>query len=138
LTCLQPEQALACAPMKGLRRFLIWGLIFCGLLAGMDQLLLKVPLSVPVLHEVQVFYRDFRSRLLALAGGSSGPSIEQLIGNAERTPPPARAHKPALKRPSTKPAARYLYVDQEGALQFSDSLQQVPKRFRSSAQPLKD
>lgn len=124
--------------MKGLRRFLIWGLIFCALLAGMDQLLLKVPLNAPGLHEVQVFYRDFRSRLLAMVGGSSGPSIDQLIGDAERSPAPARAPGASLKVPSAETAMRYLYVDQDGALQFADSLQQVPKRFRSSAQPLKE
>ncbi|ORJ58290.1 hypothetical protein B5V00_12585 [Geothermobacter hydrogeniphilus] len=131
--------------MKGLRRFLIWGLVFCVLLAGMDQLLLKVPLPAPGVREVQVFYRDFRNRLLAMFGATGRPSIEQLIDAAEKKPAvkpatavvPLKTAVPAVGK-TYVPSRRYLYVDQDGALQFADSLQQVPRRFRASAQPLKD
>jgi len=130
--------------MKALRRFFLWGLVFCGLLAAADQVLLKAPLTAPGLHEVQVFYRDFRGRMLTLFGVPGGGSIEQLIGEAERGVTPAAGAGPVAPgvtsgAPGRAPLAqRYLYVDQDGALQFAESLQQVPPRYRASAQLLKD
>jgi hypothetical protein len=54
-----------------------------------------------------------------------GKSIEQVIETARDTP--------AAK---TQAPQRYLYVDDSGALQFADSLEQVPPKYRRSAQPL--
>jgi len=100
------------------------------LLVAADQLLLRVPLDLPGVRQAQTFYVDFRQRLFGLFGvemtsNETDKSIEQVI---EAT------SKPSVDSPS-KPQ-RYLYVDESGALQFTDSLQQVPAQFRDQAQPL--
>ena len=114
--------------LKMIKR-LCWILLVCALLIGGDQLLVRVPLETPGVTQLQDFYIDFRSRLLALAGfeTSQPDSIEQLLPTGE---PPAGS--------SEGTASRYLYVDESGALQFADSLQEVPARYRSQAQPLAD
>jgi hypothetical protein len=110
--------------MKMLKWF-AWLLVLIVLLAGIDQALLRLPLDTPGLYQVQRFYRDFRSRLLALAGGDGEKqSIEQLI---ESTGP--QEHPQGPNR-------RYLYVDENGELQFADSFEQIPVRYRNEAQPL--
>ena len=112
--------------MFKLARILLWLLIFLVAAAGLDQFLLRVQVETPGLHQVQQFYVDFRSRLLDLVGtGHQGQSIEQVI---EATAVP--------KSDPVEKKHRYLYVDKDGDLQFADSLEQVPSRYRKDAQPL--
>ena len=107
-----------------------WVLIAGVVLVAFDQLLVRVPLQLPGVTAAQTFYVDFRSRLLDLMGledtvPAAEQSIEQVI-EIHKTDP---ARKPASDQ-------RYLYVDDAGALQFADSLDQVPAKFQQSAQPL--
>lgn len=116
--------------MKKLRKFFLWSLVFLLLLTGFDQLLLRTPMDAPVLREIQTFYQDFRGRLFALAGAPSEPTIDTLIEQADQ---PVAA--PASQRATTSP--RYFYADENGALQFVESLDEVPTKFRYTAQELK-
>ena len=108
-----------------------WLLFFVIAMVAVDQVLLRVPLDYPGVKPAQTFYVDFRHRLVGLLLPETGEpakakSIEQLI--EANSMPEKSASKPQ----------RYLYVDDSGALQFADSLQQVPLRYRQSAQPLAD
>lgn len=116
--------------MFKLLKILAWVLISLALFIGGDQFLLRVPMSAPGVHQVQTFYVDFRSRLFGLFGFDSDESgaqqsIEAVIA----------ANQPKEKKKSA-PAQRYLYVDQFGDLQFADSLELVPARYRTVAEPL--
>ncbi|TYO96812.1 hypothetical protein EDC39_112100 [Geothermobacter ehrlichii] len=115
--------------MKRVRRFLLWSLVFLALLAGFDQLVLRMPAAGGPLQVVQSFYRDFRARLFALVSSGAPKSIDQVIDRAADTAEQAPAGL-ARKGP------RYLYVDDRGTLQFADSLDDIPQSFRSSAQKL--
>jgi len=117
--------------MKRLRHLLLWTTFFLALLVIADQVLIHVPLTTPGISQFQTFYRDFRSRLLGLITGEPPATIDQVIERAAA--PPAKA--PAAER---IPPQRYIYVDARGELQFADSLAEVPKAYRSQAQPLKE
>lgn len=111
--------------MKKLLRALFWGLVFVLLLGGIDQLLVQTPFEGPLLGSVRTFYLDFRQRLLGLAGPADAPpSVEATIEQASTSP--------------AVPPQRYVYADAEGALQFADSLAEVPEPFRKDAQPLSE
>ncbi len=117
--------------MLKLVKYLLWVVVVVALAIGFDQFMVRVPLETPGLKQTRQFYVDFRSRLLHLVparGRSEQPvdAIEAVI--AEKTAPVAAAAKKVVQR--------YLYVDDDGTLQFVDSLQQVPKKYRHDAQPL--
>lgn len=114
--------------MLKLIKYFLWIIVLLALTLGFDQLLLKLPLHTPGLKQVQVFYLDFRSRLIGLVKSDTNrqpASIEAVIGKAV----------PTSEQSASKPK-RYLYVDASGTLQFADSLQQVPNQYRQDAQPL--
>ena len=116
--------------MVKLLKLFVWILLAVALLVGFDQLLVRVPLDLPGVVQAQTFYVDFRGRLLGLFGVdkvASVPkkSIEQVIETTRDV---------SAKQNQTP--QRYLYVDDAGALQFADSLESVPQKYRSSAQPL--
>lgn len=111
-----------------------WLLASLLLLGAIDQVMLRVPLEMAGLKPAQTFYVDFRTRMIGLITGTAAEeampaavdsSIEQVIETN-------KAIKPQISQKSQ----RYLYVDETGALQFADSLSQVPKQFRDEAQPL--
>ena len=111
--------------MKKMVRALFWGVVFVLILGGIDQLLVQTPFEGPLLGNVRSFYLDFRQRLIGLTGEDAPASVEQSIEQAT-TPSP------------TAPAAqRYVYADENGNLQFADTLEDVPKPYRSEAEPLK-
>ncbi len=89
-----------------------------------DQLLLKRQLNVPVLTQVQVFYRDFRSRLLTLGHPDD---VDDHIGQTIEAEMDATTEDSSL---------RYLYVDAAGVLHFADRLDEVPPAYRQEAQRL--
>lgn len=137
--------------MKKFSRFLLWVLVFLLLLVGLDQMFVHAPLEVPVAKQLQVFYRDFRSRLFGLVTGEKKPkSIEQAIDQATRQPdrqslPEGRPADPAPALPPVPipdspppPGIRYVYADEGGVLHFADSLAEVPEQFRKAAQPLQE
>lgn len=113
--------------MFKLLKMFFWLLLILVLLVGFDQFLVRVPLDAPGLSHAQTFYNDFRSRLIGLVSPDVSvlpTSIEQVIETSG-----------AVSLPAPK-ATRYLYADDSGELQFVDSLEQVPVRFRKVAQPL--
>ena len=113
-------------------KYLLWILVLLAIGLGLDQMLTRVPLTAPGLVQTQRFYIDFRQRLGHLFFAGSAPEVPATIeGLIDRsTPEPAPGANPS--------GSRYLYVDGDGVLQFADSLQQVPVRYRDSAQPLVD
>jgi hypothetical protein len=128
--------------MKKLKKIFLWSLVFLLLLTGFDQLLLRAPMDAPGLREIQTFYQDFRGRLFSLVTGSSAPTIDKIIEQADLpVTAPAKAPAAAVVAPTAKSegaSPRYLYVDKDGALQFAESLDEVPTKFRASAQQLKN
>lgn len=118
-------------------RYFLWTIVILAMVLSFDQLMLSLPMKMAGLKETQRFYVDFRQRLFNLFEHSSSEK------------PPARPGAPAasgdsIARVITKGAtpktaeksSRYLYVDNNGNLQFADSLEQVPSRYRDSAQRL--
>lgn len=150
--------------------FLVWLLVLVVGAVIFDQVMLRVPLRAPVLAESQIFYRDFRARLLALAHARPQParSIEAVIEQnqtkpSEPAPPPPAALVPKAPKvpkttaprptPAAKPSAPpatakavtppsreiggYVFADEEGVLHLVAKLEEVPQKFRATAQPLK-
>ncbi len=118
--------------MFKMARWFIWGLFSLLLLTALDQVLLRVDLPVTGYAEVHEFYVDFRNRLLDLTGMRGDDSVARMITANQQS---SVATKSAAEIPAKKPT-RYLYVDDEGSLQFVDSLDQVPLQYRRDAQPL--
>ncbi|MBD1400333.1 hypothetical protein [Pelovirga terrestris] len=102
-------------------RFILWVVLALILVVMIDQLAIKRHFTTPVLKEVQVFYRDFRSRLLTL--GRTDDRIGQTI-------------EVQKDFSDEEASSRYIYVDAAGVLHFADSLNQVPPAYRQSAQRL--
>jgi hypothetical protein len=125
---------IGCLPMKKLRNFIVWSLVFVGLLLAFDLLMVRSTAFPPWAVGVQRFYIDFRGRIINLVGGSQAVSIEQVIAT---TAQPDQA-KAAKKTSDSSSAQRYLYADADGALHFADSLNEVPEQYRAAAQPLQE
>ena len=121
--------------MFKMTRWFIWGLFALLLLTALDQVLLRVALPVPGYVEVHEFYVDFRNRLLDLTGMRGGDSVARVITASKKS---VVAAKPPAMTPPPAKGPRYLYVDGEGALQFVDSLDQIPLQYRRDAQPLSE
>ncbi len=115
--------------MKKVLGFLFWGAVFVLTLLGIDQFLLRTPLTTPGLQQVRVFYLDFRQRLLQLPQNAPGK---------EASPKPSRAYpvQPRQKEPQPSAPVTYVYADESGNLQFVESLAEIPQRFRSAAKAL--
>jgi hypothetical protein len=107
-------------------RFVLRVMLTLVVVVVIDQLMIKRRFATPVLKETQVFYHDFRSRLLTL-GRTDG--LDDRIGETIE----------AQQDTSDEGASsRYLYVDAAGVLHFADSLSEVPPAYRQSAQRLAD
>ncbi|HDR46578.1 MAG TPA: hypothetical protein ENN94_02645 [Geoalkalibacter subterraneus] len=106
--------------MKKLIRFIFWGVVFVVLLVAADQALLRMDLDVPGYREAHSFYKEFRARLIGLGG--------------DYKTPPASGADGTQPAPQTGPS--YVYVDDEGALNFAENLNEVPERYRQNAQQL--
>ncbi|MCM2264800.1 MAG: hypothetical protein NDI73_06350 [Desulfuromonadales bacterium] len=137
---------------------LLWTAVFLLILLAIDQLLVRVPASMPAHVAVTDFYRDLRRRAFDLAKGekpapakppavpaAKGPpqSIEAVIVQRQAKPavvnkPPAPAPaREAVKGPSPKePAPRYVYADNQGELHFAETLAEVPEEYRGKAKRL--
>lgn len=114
--------------MLKLLKYCLWIIVILVLTIGFDQLMVRLPMTAPGLKQTQIFYIDFRARILKLSGRKVQPEedmIEKVIEKSSKVE----------SKTSTKPI-RYLYVDDQGTLQFADSLQQVPIKYRQKAQPL--
>jgi hypothetical protein len=149
--------------LKRAGAFLLWTLVLLLLLAGLDQLLVRVPVTSPAPLAAVTFYREVRSRLVELAKGlASAPapakpakpapsaptkgappaSIEGLIEQRPPRaagPPPAKQPAPARLHPSPQAkdlAPRYIYADDGGELHFAETLAEIPEQFRERARVL--
>ena len=148
--------------MKRAGACLLWTLVLLLLLAGLDQLLVRVPFSSPAPLAVATFYRDVRSRLVELAKGlASAPvparpakpappapakgsppaSIEGVIEQKQSRPAPRPSQQPAPARLHPSPQAkhlapRYIYADDGGELHFAETLAEIPEQFRDRARVL--
>jgi hypothetical protein len=144
--------------MKRLFSFLFWSFLFLVACVGLDQLLMRVAMPLPVLAEVRTFYVDFRPRLLHLAQrttAATSPSAKKaapprLQQSVPVLPMPKAAEPPSvLPRVKKSPAAtsspaaegeakapHYLYVDGKGALLFADRLEEIPPAYRKDVQRL--
>jgi len=125
---------IGCLPMKKLRNFIVWSLVFVGLLLAFDLLMVRTTALPPWAAGVQRFYVDFRGRIFNLVGGAQTVSIEQVIATSAQ-PEQAQATKQTT---GSNTAQRFLYADADGALHFADSLNEVPKQYRAAAQPLQE
>ncbi|MFK5927687.1 MAG: hypothetical protein QM483_13745 [Desulfuromusa sp.] len=114
--------------MLKLLKYFLWLVVILALAVGFDQLMVQLPLQTPGLKQTQQFYIDFRARLAGLVKNKPIPQQNVIEAMIEKT-----ATKPEQ---STKKNSRYLYVDASGTLQFVDSLQQVPMKYRQDAQRL--
>lgn len=130
--------------MGRLFKLLFWFLVFVILVVVADQVLLRTPPVHPAHAALREFYRDFRSRLLeviVIVPPESPESIEAVIDherNADGAPTTDGAAGPGSPSgPRAEGAGnRYIYVDRQGVLQFADSIGEIPKAYRESAQPL--
>jgi len=121
--------------MRRLAVFLFWAVVFLAIAAGLDQLLVRVEMPLPVLAEVRTFYVDFRGRLLSLQ--EAAPPARPAPVTQARTPeaPPAKK-KGGPAHSAAPPSPSYLYVDKGGELRFADRLEEVPAAYRKEAQRL--
>jgi hypothetical protein len=118
--------------MKKIRNFIVWTLVFVGLLLAFDLLMVRSTSFPPWLEGIQRFYADFRGRILNLMPDAPSTSIEQVIETSAR---PKSQQKTEVV-PSAR--QRYVYADAQGILHFADSLAEVPAAYRASAQPLQE
>lgn len=107
-------------------RFLLWTLLALALTLVADQLMLKRNFTTVGLTQMQVFYRDFRARLLTLGNRDA---YHDRIGQT------IEAQLPSV---TTETSSRYLYVDRDGILHFADRFDDVPPAYRQGAQRLGD
>jgi hypothetical protein len=132
--------------MHRLIKPIVWVVLFLVMLLAIDQFLVQVPPVNPAHAAISNFYRDFRNRMIELVFGekkAAPESIEDVIETRQKQKPaeassgskPAQAR--AVKTDSSKSSPqRYIYSDNNGELQFADSLQEVPEKFRKQAQPI--
>lgn len=129
--------------MRRVFKPLFWCLVFLLVLVAVDQLLVRVPPVHPAHAAVREFYRDFRSRLFSIieiVPTDKPQTIEAVIDQKRKSSvaTPSSQTRPAAQSAAAAKPTRYVYADQDGALQFADSLEQVPAAFRASAEPLED
>jgi len=131
--------------MRRLLKPLFWGLVFIVILVGVDQVLTRVPPVHPAHAALSHFYQDFRSRLFSVVvvlPRDTPQTVESVIEKERKSDQQSASGQPAPKPVVAKSAAeqakpaRYVYADEQGVLQFADSLDQVPQQYRSVAEPL--
>ncbi len=102
---------------------IFWVIVFFCLLLTVDQFLLRVEFRSGGMQVAQEFYLDFRQRLIGLGSAPAPQSVEEVISEKEDVAPVPEA-----------PAPRYLYADENGQLQFADSMEDIPPEFRKGAE----
>jgi hypothetical protein len=143
--------------MGRLLSILLWAMVFLVIVLAVDQLLVRVPATLPAHVVVADFYRDLRGRVFALAMGvkatpapASAPvkatppaqavkapsgSIEAIIEQQPARPAPAAPPKTSRPVPQ-EPGPRYVYADDQGELHFAETLAEVPAPYRDKARRL--
>lgn len=132
--------------MHRLIKPIFWTFLFLVMMLVIDQFLVQVPPVNPAHAAVSNFYRDFRSRMIDLAFNdkkAAPESVEAVIEKQQKqeTAPQKskesgqEQNKPA-KSSQASESQRYLYSDGKGELHFTDSLDEVPEKYRGQAQPM--
>ncbi len=117
--------------MHRLFKPIFWTFLFLVMMLAIDQLLVQVPPMHPAHAAVANFYQDFRSRLIDLAFSekkTAPKTVEAVIAERQK--------KPTTVKTAPKATQRYLYSDDQGVLQFVDSLEEIPEKYRTLAQPM--
>jgi hypothetical protein len=127
---------------------LLWTVVFLLIVLAIDQLLVRVPATLPAHVAVATFYRDLRGRALDLTRGIKPAAPPAAPGKAA---PPAKAPKApgtSIERvieerrtqpaqpPAKTPAPRYVYADDRGEIHFAATLAEIPEEYRGKAKPL--
>jgi hypothetical protein len=122
-------------------KWLFWFLLFLVLLLAVDQFFVQVPPIYPAHVAVSRFYQDFRTRLFTLLTSEEQPpgsvkSPEQ--GNKPQSIEAVIDHQQSKStdQPARQKSRRYLYSDADGELQFADSIDDVPLKYRAQAEPM--
>lgn len=135
---------------------LLWTAVFCLLLLAIDQLLVRVPASMPAHVAAVDFYRDLRSRVIDLVSGTkpvpapatpakpvsppkakAAPASVEAIIEQRRPAAPAAIANPVARPPAAaEPAPRYVYADDRGELHFAETLAEIPEPYRDKARRL--
>lgn len=123
--CIFSPEHRESTTMSKSSKAIFWVIIFFCILLAVDQFLLRVEFKTGGMQVTQEFYLDFRQRLIGLGSASGPKSVEQVISDRSST-----ATAPAVEAPSP----RYLYADENGQLQFADSMEDIPPQFRKGAQ----
>ncbi len=122
-------------------KWLFWTILFLLALLAIDQFFVKVPPVHGTHAALSEFYLDFRQRLLGMAIGDQAVvnsrsihipgernTIEKVIDQSGET-------STAEGRGNHK-TQRFVYSDEQGNLQFAESLKEVPSEYRETAQPM--
>ena len=119
--------------MNRTSKAIIWSIVFVVLLLAADQFMLRVEFSQPQMQVARSFYLDFRQRLIALGGGTAPDSVEAVI---ESTRPDTTPE--VVRRRNEEDSPRYLYLAEDGTIQFADSIEEIPEALRDGAERLSD
>ncbi|MCA1770573.1 MAG: hypothetical protein LC652_11745 [Halomonas sp.] len=132
--------------MHRLIKPIFWSFLFLVMLLVIDQLLVQIPPVHPAHAAASNFYRDFRSRLIDLVFNekqAAPKTIEAVIeqqGTRETVPQkiktPGQEQTRSASNFQAGKSQRYLYSDGKGELHFTDSLDEVPDKYRGQAQPM--
>jgi hypothetical protein len=132
--------------MHRLIKPIFWTFLFLVMMLVIDQFLVQVPPVNPAHAAVSNFYRGFRSRVIDLAFNdkkAAPESVEAVIEKQqeqETAPQKSKESGQEQSTPAKKSQAgesqRYLYSDGKGELHFTDSLEEVPEKYRGQAQPM--
>lgn len=136
--------------MRTLFSVVLWALVFLLILVAVDQLLVRVPATLPIHVAAAEFYRDLRGRVIDLVKGGKSPSAPPAA--PVKPPPPVKSPKGPGKgiegiieqrqaRPPAAPSAgqpvpRYVYADSRGEIHFADTLAEVPEEYREKVKVL--
>jgi hypothetical protein len=119
--------------MNRTSKAIIWSILFVVLLLAADQFMLRVEFTQPQMQVARSFYLDFRNRLIALGSGGDPASVEAVIESTQTDTTPG-----VVLRRNEGDSPSYLYLDADGVIQFADSLEEIPRELRSSAERLAD
>jgi len=113
--------------MNKTSKAIFWIIVFFALLLAVDQFLLRVEFKSGGMQVAREFYLDFRQRLIGLGSVAGPSSVEEVISGKDEPAPAAEGAAP-----------RYLYADENGQLQFANSMEDIPPRFRKNAERLEE
>ncbi len=106
---------------------IFWVIVFFCLLLAVDQFLLRVEFKSGGMQVAQEFYLDFRQRLIGLGSTPEPTSVAEVI-----------SEKNEVAAVPESSAPRYLYADENGQLQFANSMEDIPPEFRKDAERMEE